>query len=446
MPVSDAGAVDARAQLQALMELVSPRVGLIRAVSLRVANADQPDLPIICDGLLSHFDFRKGEGIERGTSGKGFTEEQAMLGVIGEAVERYCASHPRRGSLRRAAIADLDGDAVSPEDLVLYSEAQYARKSLPFSIWRPAHQLSWVLVNELITEKPVWVPATFVFLSLPASAEPQDFLCASTSSGFAAGIDVAHAARAAALELIERDAFVITWLNRLAVREIDLGHVEGVTGDIVSVFGKGGTRLRAFLLPTDLPAVPVMTMALDETGTGPAAVIALGCEMDPCRALEKAMFEICQVHDPLRKAHREGRGESANTYADVRTLEQHAAYFFRRDHLHELQFLLERRAPISIDEVPGHRGRAVDDDLRTLASGFHASGSRLLYRDVTTPDLTGYPIRVVRALAPHIQPIHFGHGQERLGGRRLYELPARLGQSDGPRRESSLNPCPHPLA
>jgi ribosomal protein S12 methylthiotransferase accessory factor len=285
-----------------------------------------------------------------------------------------------------------------------------------------------------------------VFLSAPAAAEPQDYLCASTSSGFAAGVDVAHAARAATIELIERDAFVITWLNRLPVREIDLERAEGVTKEIIRTFGRWGTKLRAFLLPTDLPAVPIMTIALDETGAGPAAMIALGCAMHPRRSLEKAIFEICQVHEPLQKAHRDGRGEGANTYGDVRTLEQHAAYFFRRDHLHELDFLLERSASISIDEVQGHGGPAVDDDLRTLAGAFRAIGSRLLYRDVTTPDLSGYPIRVVRALAPHIQPIHFGHGQERLGGRRLYELPAQLGQSDGPRLEASLNPCPHPLA
>ena len=446
MSISDAATVDARAQLQSLMELVSPRCGLMKAVSLRVKNADEPDLPIICDGLLSHFDFRKGEGIERGTSGKGATEEQAMLGAIGEAVERYCASHAPHGAMHRAAIADLDGDVVSPEELVLYSDAQYGRNYLPFSVWKPSNALLWVRVKELTTERPVWAPATFAFLSAPAIAEQQDYLCASTSSGFASGVDVAHAARAAIIELIERDAFVIAWLNRLAVREIDLERTDGVTTEIVRTFGRWGTKLRAFLLPTDLPAVPIMTIALDETGTGPAAVIALGCEMRPRPALEKAIFEMCQVHEPMLKAHRDGRGESANAYADVRSLEQHAGYFFRRDHLQELDFLLERPASVSIDEVQGHGGPAVEDDLQTLDGAFRAIGSRVLYRDVTTPDLAGYPIRVVRALATHIQPIHFGYGQERLGGRRLYELPAKLGQSDGPRLEASLNPCPHPLA
>jgi ribosomal protein S12 methylthiotransferase accessory factor len=52
----------------------------------------------------------------------------------------------------------------------------------------------------------------------------------------------------------------------------------------------------------------------------------------------------------------------------------------------------------------------------------------------------------VRVLATGLQPIHFGWGQERLGGRRLFELPFRLGFAPGPRGEADLNPCPHPLA
>jgi ribosomal protein S12 methylthiotransferase accessory factor len=45
-----------------------------------------------------------------------------------------------------------------------------------------------------------------------------------------------------------------------------------------------------------------------------------------------------------------------------------------------------------------------------------------------------------------MQPIHFGHSSARLGGRRLFELPVKLGLLSRPRTEDELNPCPHPLA
>ena len=67
-------------------------------------------------------------------------------------------------------------------------------------------------------------------------------------------------------------------------------------------------------------------------------------------------------------------------------------------------------------------------------------------RDLTTPDLAGYELKVVRGLATGLQPIHFGWGQERLGGRRLFELPQKLGFATRPLHENELNPLQHPLA
>jgi ribosomal protein S12 methylthiotransferase accessory factor len=70
----------------------------------------------------------------------------------------------------------------------------------------------------------------------------------------------------------------------------------------------------------------------------------------------------------------------------------------------------------------------------------------VLYVDLTTPDVKDYGLHVVRVLATGLQPIHFGFGEERLGGRRLFEVPQRMGYTAEPRDVSDLNPCPHPLA
>jgi ribosomal protein S12 methylthiotransferase accessory factor len=45
-----------------------------------------------------------------------------------------------------------------------------------------------------------------------------------------------------------------------------------------------------------------------------------------------------------------------------------------------------------------------------------------------------------------LQPIHFGWGEERLGGRRLFELPQKLGFAKETLSDMELNPYPHPLA
>lgn len=432
-------------QVQSLLDLVSSRVGIVRSLSLRVKSADEPALPFIYDAFLSHFDFRKGDKTERGSCGKGVSEEDAMLGALGEAVERYCASHAAMKRTRRAPMQQPGGEAISPLDFVLYSEAQYARSDFPFRPWQPDDNLLWAEMNELGSASGAWVPAAFVYLNSP-SDQTQDFLCPMNSNGFAAGPDLTRALRSAALELLERDAFVVTWLNRLPVPEIDFAAVEGIIGDIRSAYERGGAEVRAFLLATDQPVSAVMALVVDRTGDGPAAMIGLGCEFDRRKALQKALFEVCQLHELLRRKHEEGAAKRLNSYADVTTMEEHAAYFFRQDHLFEFDFLLHHGRKVGIDGPSSLPPVTVDDDLKTLQTALAASGCRFLYRDLTTPDLEAYPIRVARVLITQLQPLHFGHGMQRLGGRRLYELPKKLGFGDTVFSEATLNPCPHPLA
>jgi len=61
-------------------------------------------------------------------------------------------------------------------------------------------------------------------------------------------------------------------------------------------------------------------------------------------------------------------------------------------------------------------------------------------------DIVDFGMCVVRAIATGLQPMHFGFGQERLGGRRLYDVPKAMGYATEARSETDLNLCPHPLA
>jgi ribosomal protein S12 methylthiotransferase accessory factor len=55
-------------------------------------------------------------------------------------------------------------------------------------------------------------------------------------------------------------------------------------------------------------------------------------------------------------------------------------------------------------------------------------------------------LHTVRVIIPGMQPIHFGHEHIRLGGKRLFEMPHRLGLKSRIATPSDLNVNPHPLA
>ena len=72
-----------------------------------------------------------------------------------------------------------------------------------------------------------------------------------------------------------------------------------------------------------------------------------------------------------------------------------------------------------------------------------ATGHRPLLCELTTPDVAELGLTVVRAVVPGYHPLVCGHRHRALGGRRLWEVPQRLGHP-GISAQRNDNPLPHP--
>ena len=131
---------------------------------------------------------------------------------------------------------------------------------------------------------------------------------------------------------------------------------------------------------------------------------------------------------------------------DVKSIEDHSAYFAQPEALPELDFIRFTPRSAALSALPRRAHVDAESDVATCAAALRRIGCRVFACDVTTPDLAPYPIRVMRTIASGLQPIHFGHGMERLGGTRLDEAARRLRPGTAPPGEDGLNPCPHPLA
>ena len=126
---------------------------------------------------------------------------------------------------------------------------------------------------------------------------------------------------------------------------------------------------------------------------------------------------------------------------DVRRLEDHARAYEHPAWLEHAAFLWSSQV-----RSEGHRALDATDDvphqLRTLLERLAAFGHELIGVDMTGADVAAQGVHVVRALIPGLQPLAFGPGP-RLGGRRWWEAPLRMGARDTPAREGELNLTPH---
>jgi ribosomal protein S12 methylthiotransferase accessory factor len=427
-------------------DLVSPRVGVIRSVRPQPRGFDEPQPPYLYTAELSNFDFRTVQRQERMGAGKGWTEDGARAAAIGEAVERYCAYHwdPQRTFV--ATLADVGMRAITPADCVLYAAEQYARPGWPYPAWREDQPIMWIAGVAVADGEPVALPASLAYLSYPPPS-PEQLFAPTTSNGLAAGPSVDAAALGGLCELMERDALMITWMNRLPAVELELATSAGIAGALHRHNAVLDVELRAFVLPTDLPATVVLAISSEDRSGVPATVVGMGCHPAPLTALTKALFELCQGRPAEASRHRENPPEGRlERFEDVRTLDDHSAFAGQEARRGEFEFLSSGGETSAVDDLDPRPEADAATELERCATILRDLGHPAAYVDLTLPDVRPCGYHVARVMAAGLQPIHFGFGEERLGGRRLFDVPHSLGFSDAPTTIGDLNPCPHPMA
>jgi ribosomal protein S12 methylthiotransferase accessory factor len=192
-----------------------------------------------------------------------------------------------------------------------------------------------------------------------------------------------------------------------------------------------------------------LSLAVQQGDGMPAAVAGLGADLDPARAATKAIMETAQIRPGLRRRLREPgtRRRVERLLADprrVRTMDDHALLYTHSAAMGAFAFLESSR--LDSCEWTASGPASIADQLQLLVDHFRVHGADILYCNLTPPDMAQLGLHTARVIVPGFQPIHFGWNEARLGGRRLYELPARLGVTATPTRPEELNVDPHPLA
>lgn len=304
--------------------LVSDRVGVIRAIDRISKGEYEPELPLLYRATLGN--IPSGSRPIAGV-GKGITRDEALGGAVAEALERYCGMCVDERVLHRQTFRELLTDAVDPREFILYTEEQYRIGGFPYIRFDQELSLAWRGAVELPDGDVRQVPASLVYLraNLLGDGHP---LATATSNGLAAGVDLSAAILGGILEVVERDSFVNTWIDRLPARLLMPEGLPALEQAILDHYDQHCIDVRLYLLPTDQPVHVVMALAIHRTGEPPATCVGLGCSLEVSQARRKALFELCQVRhgETWRFYNNDGRSR-LRTPADVRNAADHSGYY-----------------------------------------------------------------------------------------------------------------------
>jgi ribosomal protein S12 methylthiotransferase accessory factor len=425
--------------------LVDPKVGIVREVREIPREAGAPD--------FFHFyataaDTRRLGFPEnfRNTGAVATDRETALARALGEAVERYSGAVHDLSGLPIVARRDATFETLDPAELALFSEEQYARPGFPWKPFTDEAPVRWTPARDLLRGEELFVPAASVFLPYhPDVAKGETPVLQTISTGLACHSTPEEAAIGGLCEVVERDAFLLTWQARMGRRRIDRESLSAGNRSIAARFDPAHGELVLFDLTTDNGIPCILSVLRGGAGESPALVVAASADLDPEVAARKSLEELAHT----RRYSRWIRDQLPPLLPDPpehrNVVDQitHLLFWGDRANLPLADFLFSSRETVDLRAIPSLTTGDLAGDLRVLAERIAATGHRVLLADVTSPDVEALGLFVLHALVPGYQPLCMGHGIRSLGGRRLREVPPRLGYPPiDPERGD--NPAPHP--
>jgi oxazoline/thiazoline synthase len=431
--------VSSRATVARFRKHVSPLTGVVS----RLERIDA-DLPMNTNYFATHnFSWRPQTvdelraGLSGGSFGKGSTAEQGEASALMEAIERYSGIFQGDEIRMTRRLADFPaGDAILPNDVLLFSEAQYRQAQArplgpdetpmapPFDA---SARIEWSPVWSLRDQRFKYLPTSLLYFFYQG---PAGYRIHTDSNGCAAGNTLEEAIVQGFLELVERDAYAIWWYNRVQRPELDLDQFdEPYIRDLKIQLAETGRRLWVLDVTSDLGIPSFVTVANWTEGSREFIDFGSGAHFDARIAVLRAMTELNQF---LSIGLMGGRSQAPSSQQSNEE-SNHDGSAFR---LHEHPYLTPSGKTAAALE-PGSKFGRLDTrgQVTACVNLVKRAGLDFLVLDQTRPDIA---VPVVRVIVPGLR-----HFYRRFAPGRLYDVPVKLGWRNEPISENELNPL-HP--
>jgi ribosomal protein S12 methylthiotransferase accessory factor len=444
--LEDVGATPLSESLRRLETLVSPYAGIVRAVHTTLAATDDaPFVTASCE--LAETRAAIGAAIDANAVSWSTSRDEAVAAAIGEAAERYSAGLVPDGEVVLASADELGGAAVDPARFALFHPRQYAAPGFRARPFTQSTRVRWVRGFELASGQPAWLPVQLVYLAGLPPAEGEELIGYATSNGLACRPTLEEAVLGGLLEVVERDAFALTWYNRLSLPRVCLEQDSELASFLEAYVVETGLPCRVVDLSVfhRLPTLLAVVRGREDDGVA----LSIGAASAPTAsvAARKAVAEAFATRAWARQLRlRRPDDPFAGGFDAVSDFDDHVLLYALAAHAGRAAFLDASDETRALDEVPALGAAGVRRSIETILDRLRTrSGATAYGVDVTAPDVRTAGLHVVKVLVPELCQLDVLHRARFLGGERLYLAPWRLGLRPAPLAWNEVNPDPHPF-
>jgi len=428
-------------------------LGIVKSVEKRPKYPDEP--------FLHRFRITTQKTSNTGSGSDFFSEKAAIWKAIGEATERdlWSTDNPLLKSVITLPYGKIEGRALNIFKLAGFSEDQ--KKSQPDLVFDKNTPFGWLsatsLTDHTAKEKifcPVQLVSSHYFRKnvTGQKIKKEPILRRCITTGVAASGILEEAILKGILEVIERDAYIISYLNKLSPPVIDFEYLSFQDAELEKVFKMFRRyRLEVFLLkvPTDFSVPVISAIILDKTGQGPAFVIGNSAKLDLKSAILGALSEALAIRLSLKNNWTE---KENSDFPALDKFGQHdrMAYWAQPQNAPRLDFMTQGEK-IKIDLATAvnffDNGEKIKNKeyyrqkLQELIAELKRKSYEACYVEFSDKAIAELGLHCVQVVIPELQPIHLEEKFPCFGGKRLREIPQILGYVPA----EKLNKEPHPF-
>lgn len=383
------------------------------------------------------------------TAGASFTsDESALIAALAEALERYLwmmeSDHFIAPVLDTEAGIKKRGMYIGPREWAGFTDLQ-RKKNEKRQLSNESRYL-WIRAESLINGARPYIPAQIVSGKVgvrPDHGGQEQIIRHPITNGLATWTTKEGARLRGMAELVEREAYMIMWLNQLTLPRVDLRDLAECDEELARALKqceRYRLKVHAIRMLTDAPIYPICVILEDESGTAPRFIPGLKAHRSLARATEGALLEALRARRGARMYASEGSVWDMRTPVEAIGHRDRLYYWSVPENAAFLTFLIEgplekTSAPWDGDDETAHYRRMIDWCTREQLECVSVS--------LGTSKKNPTPFYVEMVAMPAIQPTYLFEAHQAFGGTRLKSIPEKFGYTP---RTTPYADRPHPYS
>src|SRR3989344_2034336 len=387
-----------------------------------------------------------GRAVGRHGFGSTSSSEESMSRAVGELLERYSLSVYRRTDLYTASYREAQRRSTKPLDIFALNDfLPWQKEKFSSFVRADFRAITWVSGRELLSDTEALIPAHLTYWNYKFESNEM-VLAQPDTNGGAGHFTRDEAVLAALLELVQRDGFLIYWLNSLSPKVLDVSTiVDTEIKDFLKYLRRYRMEYYFLNTTTDLGVPACACVLVDAAGEEPIITVGGGSGFSLKELIFQSAGEALAVHASVssRVAHvlpdtyepfndpRMGRNERLSLWRGHKMLERFR--FFISGARQSFEGFMGEAV---WHDTPAKRLAYILGRFRQRGAGYEA-----YVFEATHPVLKTLGYTAVKAVVPRLMHLYLNEHMATLAAPRLRDVPPQLGYTPA----ETLNPLPHPF-